>query len=52
MLLNDLVGTALVGPSFNIYKYNNNLYKVVHFPRPRPLLACQEVDRSRKGGDR
>lgn len=52
MLLNDLVGTALVGPSFNIYKYNNNLYKVIHFPRPRPLLACQEVDRTRKGGDR
>ena len=41
-----------MGPSFNVYKYNNNLYKVIHFPRPRPLLACQEVDRTKKGRDR
>lgn len=41
-----------MGPSFNVYKYNNNLYKVIHFPRPRPLLACSEVDRSKKGRDR
>lgn len=52
MLLNDLVAQPLVGPFFNVYKYNNNLYKVVHFPRPRPLLALGEVDRSRKGRDR
>lgn len=52
MLLNDLVAKPLVGPTFNVYKYNNNLYKVVHFPRPRPLLACPEVDRSKKGRDR
>ena len=53
LLLNELVGQPLVGPTFNVYKYNNNLYKVVHFPRPRPLLAAPgEVDRSKKGRDR
>ena len=52
MVLNDLVGQPLVGPSFNIYKYNNNLYKVVHFPRPRTILACSEIDRTKKGNER
>lgn len=52
MVLNDLVGKPLVGASFNVYKYNNNLYKVVHFPRPRPLLALGGVDRTKKGRDR
>lgn len=53
MTLDDLVGKPLVGPSFNVYKYNNNLYKVIHFSRPRPLLATSgEVDRSKKGRDR
>lgn len=52
MLLNDLAAQSLVGPTFNVYKYNNNLYKVVHFPRPRLLLASGEVDRTKKGRDR
>lgn len=53
MLLNDMAQTALVGPSYNVYKYNNNLYKVVHFPRPRLSLGFPEgVDRSKKGNDR
>ena len=53
MTLDELVGQALVGPTFNVYKYNNNLYKVIHFPRPRPLVALPEgVDRTRKGRDR
>lgn len=51
MLLNDLVSQPFVGPSFNIYKYNKYLYKVVHFPRPRLLLASGEVDRTKKGND-
>lgn len=52
LLLNELVAQPLVGPTFNVYKYNNNLYKVIHFPRPRPLVACSEVDRTKKGRDR
>ena len=52
MLLNELASRPLVGPSFNVYKYNRNLYKVVHFPRPRPLVALTEVDRSKKGRER
>lgn len=53
MTLNELVCQPIVGPTFNVYKYNNNLYKVVHFKRPRPLLAAPgEVDRSKKGNDR
>lgn len=53
MTLDELVTQPIVGPTFNVYKYNNNLYKVIHFPRPRPLLAVPgEVDRSKKGNDR
>ena len=51
MTLNDLQTTALSGPFFNIYKYNNQLYKIVHFPRPRCLVASEGVDRSQKGND-
>lgn len=53
MTLNDLASQALVGPTFNVYKYNNNLYKIIHFPRPRPLVTLSEgVDRSKKGRDK
>lgn len=53
MTLNDLSSQPLVGPSFNVYKYNNNLYKIIHFPRPRPLVTLSEgVDRSKKGRDK
>lgn len=53
MTLNELASKAIVGPTFNVYKYNNNLYKVIHFPRPRPLLVAPGgVDRSKKGRDR
>lgn len=42
---------ALVGPSYNIYSYTDQIYKIVHFKRPRLLVDMQkDLDRSRKGG--
>lgn len=53
MTLQEYTAAALVGPSFNIYQYNQELYKIVHFPRPRQFLGASEsVDRSRKDNDK
>lgn len=56
VLLNEVLSqgpVALVGPSYNVYYYTDQIYKIVHFKRPRLLVdSCKSVDRSRKGGDR
>ena len=41
---------ALVGPSYTIHKYTDEIYKIVHFKRPRSLVERTAVrDRSAKG---
>lgn len=42
---------ALVGPSYNVYHYTDQIYKIVHFKSPRLLVDVpSNIDRSRKGG--
>lgn len=55
MKLNDVVdgSTALVGPSYNIYRYTDQIYKVIHWPSPRSLIKpVTAPDRSQKGNQK
>lgn len=41
---------ALVGPDYSIYRYTDQIYKIVHFKTPRSLVERREkLDRSKKG---
>lgn len=40
---------ALVGPDYSIYRYTDQIYKIVHFKTPRSLVERREkIDRSKK----
>ena len=45
------VPAPLVGPDYNIYRYTDQIYKIVHFKVPRVYGGPDEVDRSRKGAE-
>lgn len=42
----------LVGPDYNIYRYTDQIYKIVHFKVPRVYAVSDEIDRSRKGSEK
>lgn len=40
-------------PSYNLYQFSDNLFKIIHFTNPlRRLKGSEEVDRAPKGNDR
>lgn len=50
--LHDITPLDILGPSYNIYRYTDQIYKIVHFKRPRPL--CDRIkgsSRNRKGNN-
>lgn len=45
--------SVVLGPSYNLYQFNSNLFKIVHFKSPLVRVKGKnEVDRSVKGYDR
>ena len=45
--------SVVLGPSYNLYQFNSNLFKIVHFKSPLVRVKGKnEVDRSVKGNDR
>lgn len=43
------VPLGLVGPSYNIYRYTDHIYKVIHFPRPRLMLKAEKAQKQSSG---
>ena len=45
--------SVVLGPSYNLYQFNHNLFKIVHFKSPLVRVkGAHEVDRSVKGNER
>ena len=43
---------ALVGPDYNIYRYCDGLYKVIHFKQPRSLVPIVKPPKNKDPGDK
>ena len=43
---------ALVGPDYNIYRYCDGIYKVIHFKQPRSLVPNLKPPQKKEPGDK
>lgn len=49
MKLQDASSLSLIGPSYNIYRFTDQIYKIVHFPNPRNKIETEKAEKVSTG---